>query len=155
MGISTGNSIPSGGHIYTSLANGIAQGSDVNQRIGNRIKVKKIEVVGNYGNAGAGLIGAALCWNLSQQATFSSVTDRVGVWPWKDNAIVYSYATVGQQGGSTAFRFQKTFPGLGKEVRFDKDAQVPLDHPTLLLTNDTAAASSGTAWNFRVWYTDI
>lgn len=143
--------VPAFSFSFSNLVLGLAAGTGPGQRIGNKIRMKSIEVYGSFGPTLALPITATL-FNSKSVTAFNSV-DFNGPLVFEDSGSNYAVALSGQSGGNT-FRFTKTFPG-GKILTFDKDTGNPTHHaPAVLFTNPGAvASSSGIIW-WRIKFTD-
>jgi len=135
-----------------SLASSLSIGAQGNQRLGNKIRIKSIEVSGQTGS-GLALPLTATLFNAKSVAAFTAV-DFNGPYVYEDSGTNYSHKICNDSSGTT-FKFKKTFPGVGKEQTYDKDTGAVTHHaPTLLITNPNAAATTNTAVWCKVEFYD-
>lgn len=143
------------GALYINLLNAITQGVGPNQRIGNRIRVKKIEIAGSWGDDYPLPTYAALV-NFKQQVGAPAANEQLGPFPLRDNCDTYQYAMKDNVLAQT-YRFVKIFPGYGRVARFDRDAQTVVGdfNPQLMITNPNAVPTNNQLVYIRVTFSDI
>lgn len=152
--------VPSGtpgtpGYSYNILANTIAQGTGVRQRIGQQIRIKKIEIIGTWGDV-LNLPQCASLVNFKQQVGAPNTSEHVGPFPLRANCDLIQFAMQDSTGGNT-YRFVWNLPGYGRLVRFDPDSQTVVGdfNPQLLLTNPNATAATNNVRYIRVTFSDM
>lgn len=137
------------------LASNVTQGTGINQRIGNRIYVKRIEVCGTWGSVGTFPYSASLI-NYKQQVGLPGAGEINGPYPLLDNADLMAYK-LQDSGSGLTFKFVKTFPGQGKLLRYDRDAGTVVGefNPQVQFTNPNAVGSTNAAIWTRFIFTDF
>lgn len=143
------------GSLYINLLNAITQGTGPNSRIGNRIRVKKIEIMGSWGDDRDLPLYAALV-NFKQQVGAPAANEQQGPFPLRDNCDTWAYSMKDNVFAQT-YRFVKTFPGYGRMARFDRDSQTVVGdfNPQLMLTNPNTTGSSNNLLYIRITYSDL
>ena len=147
-----GTSIAALGFQLTNLTAGITQGTNANQRIGNKIRIKSVEVTGWFTNAPAVPLTATL-FNSKSVAAFTT-SDFIGPFVYEDSGTNYAHA-ISDNAGASTFKFVKRFTGLGKEQTYDKDSGVPTHHSPALLINNPGGAALSPVFYYRIRYYDL
>lgn len=135
------------------LANSIVQGTGPSQRIGNKIRIKSIDVIGTYtSNASVTTPLYAIFGSIKEVASSASpegpfyTTDQASLWAWDQYDPL----------AKNTFAFRKTFPGSGYEVRYDPvTQQVQGDRdPRVVINNLYGPLLNGNNIFLRIRYYD-
>lgn len=152
IGNSNGN-VPANALKSLIIAGSIVQGTGPNQRIGNKIRIKSIDVIGTYtSNAGFTTPLYAIFGSLKDIAAAGSpegpfyTTDVATLWDWDQYDPL----------AKNTYCFRKTFAGAGYEVRYDPITQLPQgDHdPRVVINNLAGVLVNGNNIYLRVRYYD-
>jgi len=142
-------------NLLNAIESAAGEGVSTDQRVGNKIRIKSIEVIGTFGTATNNNVQTATFFMAKPRTTGLVSTNFQGPFLRHDDGTTYGMFINDSAGGGNVFRFTKRFPGLGKEQRFDKDTGNAVgDIPYLRLTTGTTATVGMTFW-YRIIFYDV
>jgi len=145
------------GFLLSPLCGSIVAGTAQANRVGNRIRVKSVEVIGQFGVTASGSAGIPLTATLLNNKTTPTSLDYTGPFVSVDNADIWGY-TIQDFAGQNTFKFRKSFGPTGRELRFEKDLASTVIgdfNPAIFVQNPNGIAlSSPTQIWVRVRYYD-
>lgn len=124
----------------------ITQGTTFSQRIGNRIRIKSIEIAGTFGAQAAGAAPITATFFNAHSATAYTLVDYQGPFIYDETGSAYpGQIAINQLGDNdNTYMLEKYWAGAGVIQRYDKDSgNVVSNTPQLMLQNPSAVNSSG------------
>lgn len=140
---------------WVELINGILQGTNIKSRIGQRIRVKSIEVYVVYGSDIGNPLTCTFGDLKAASATPLSSTGEIA-YPFVAHDSMETFAWGSQDRDRETFRFKKVFPGMGREYKYDRDTNNLIGdrNPVLMINNPNVVITTDHYVAWKVLYYD-
>jgi len=142
----------------TGFLDRVPTGTLQNQKIGSKIRVISIEVVGSLGANSNAPQSTTVSLVLAKSSPTTSTGDYLGPFPLDEAGTLLACSVNGgpDSGGGPGFHFKHRFMGTGMLVQFDKDlTTIPQNYSLhLVFNNPNTTVATNVFYTAKMIYTD-